>query len=173
MILNKTDLQEYLDCERKLYPNKRCKRWKYVRLLRLSEYHLNQWKNRGGGYHKYLFKIYNHLKNNLGYNLGYEIEPNVFGKGLKIGHSGSLIINGSSHVGEYCTIMGNACLGSRGGSKGPTLGNNCELGQYAVVIGDVKIGDNTYIGAGAVVVSSFPEGNQSLAGVPAKVVRKF
>lgn len=126
-----------------------------------------------GGYHKYLFKLYNHLKNHIGYKLGYEIEPNVFEKGLRIAHSGSLIINGSSHVGEYCTIMGNACLGSKGGSKGPQIGSHCELGQFAVVIGNITIGDHTFIGAGAVVVNSFPEGKQSLAGVPAKVVKKF
>ena len=95
--------------------------------------------------------------------LGFEIPLNVFGKGLHIFHTGNIIINGTSSVGEYCNIIGSTCLGSKNG----------ELGMNSVVIGNVQIGNNVYIGAGAVVTKSFKQDGVSLAGVPAKVVSHF
>lgn len=73
-------------------------------------------------------------------------------------------------LGEYCTIIGTTCLGSKNGGNGPSIGNHCELGMNSVVIGNVRIGDNVYIGAGAVVTKSFEQNEISLVGVPAKVV---
>lgn len=102
--------------------------------------------------------------------LGFEIPLNVFGKGLHIFHTGNIIINGTSSVGEYCNIIGSTCLGSKNGGNGPTLGDHCELGMNSVVIGNVQIGNNVYIGAGAVVTKSFEQNGVSLAGVPAKIV---
>ena len=102
--------------------------------------------------------------------LGFEIPLNVFGKGLHIFHTGNIIINETSSVGEYCNIIGSTCLGSKDGGNGPTIGNHCELGMNSVVIGNVKIGNNVYIGAGAVVTKSFEQNGVSLAGVPAKIV---
>jgi len=106
----------------------------------------------------------------LGLRLGFEIPLNVFGKGLHIFHTGNIIINGTSSVGEYCNIIGSTCLGSKNGGNGPTLGDHCELGMNSVVIGNVQIGNNVYIGAGAVVTKSFEQNGVSLAGVPAKIV---
>lgn len=80
------------------------------------------------------------------------------------------IVNENSSVGEYCTIIGTTCLGSKNGGNGPSIGNHCELGMNSVVIGNVRIGDNVYIGAGAVVTKSFEQNEISLVGVPAKVV---
>lgn len=71
--------------------------------------------------------------------LGFEIPLNVFGKGLHIFHTGNIIINETSSVGEYCNIIGSTCLGSKDGGNGPTIGNHCELGMNSVVIGNVKI----------------------------------
>lgn len=99
-----------------------------------------------------------------------EIPLNVFGKGLHIFHTGNIIVNENSSVGEYCTIIGTTCLGSKNGGNGPSIGNHCELGMNSVVIGNVRIGDNVYIGAGAVVTKSFEQNEISLVGVPAKVV---
>lgn len=123
-----------------------------------------------GGINKILFKFHNFRRNKLGMKLGYEIPLNVFGKGLHIFHTGCIIVNASTQVGDFCNIIGSACLGSKGGGKGPTIGDHCELGMNSVVIGEIKIGDNVSIGAGAVVTKSFDESNISLAGVPAKIV---
>ena len=84
--------------------------------------------------------------------LGFEIPLNVFGKGLHIFHTGNIIINETSSVGEYCNIIGSTCLGSKDGGNGPTIGNHCELGMNSVV------------------TKSFEQNGVSLAGVPAKIV---
>ena len=124
----------------------------------------------GGGITKLLFKLHNNYRNKIGLQLGFEIPLNVFGKGLHIFHTGNIIVNENSSVGEYCTIIGTTCLGSKNGGNGPSIGNHCELGMNSVVIGNVRIGDNVYIGAGAVVTKSFEQNEISLVGVPAKVV---
>ena len=139
--------------------------WRYLRELRICEYY----KNCGGGLR---FHIHNYYRNKLGLLLGFEIPLNVFDKGLHIFHSGSIIVNGTSHIGEYCNIIGTTCIGSKNGGNGPIIGEHCELGMNSVVIGDVKIGNHVCIGAGAVVIKSFEENNISLAGVPAKIVSR-
>lgn len=123
-----------------------------------------------GGITRLLFRIHNYYRNRIGLLLGFEIPLNVFGKGLHIFHTGSIIVNGTSSVGEYCNIIGTTCLGSKNGSNGPIIGDHCELGMNSIVIGDVRIGNNVYIGAGAVVTKSFEQNEISLAGVPAKIV---
>ena len=101
--------------------------------------------------------------------LGFEIPLNVFGKGLHIFHTGNIIINETSSVGEYCNIIGSTCLGSKDGGNGPTIGNHCELGMNSVVIGNVKIGNNVYIGAGAEEAVKDGEGWLSLDELKALV----
>ena len=166
MIKTKDDLKRFLSIE-KQKNNKRC--FSYIRLLRICEY----LKNSGGGLKKFLFLVFNRKRNALGQKLGYEIGLNVFGEGLKIIHTGTLVINGSAKVGKNCTIIGSACIGGKGGSTAAHIGDNCEPGMFSVVLGDIVIGNNCFIGAGAVVTKSFEEDNISLAGVPAKIVRRF
>lgn len=160
MILIKEDLKNIIALEEKGYGRSSLIR-RYLRELRICEYY----KNCGGGTTRFLFKLHNFYRNRLGLRLGFEIPLNVFGKGLHIFHTGNIIINGSSSVGEYCNIIGSTCLGSKNGGNGPTIGDHCELGMNSVVIGN-----DVYIGAGAVVTKSFEQDGVSLAGVPAKIV---
>jgi acetyltransferase-like isoleucine patch superfamily enzyme len=54
--------------------------------------------------------------------------------------------------------------------KGITIGEDCWIGNNAVVLDGVEIGDGSVIGAGAIVTKSIPA--RSIAvGVPARVVR--
>ena len=166
MISTKEDLKNIIALEEKGY-GRSCLIRRYLRELRICEYYKNC---AGGGTTRLLFKLHNFYRNRLGLRLGFEIPLNVFGKGLHIFHTGNIIINETSSVGEYCNIIGSTCLGSKDGGNGPTIGNHCELGMNSVVIGNVKIGNNVYIGAGAVVTKSFEQNGVSLAGVPAKIV---
>lgn len=139
---------------------------KYLKELRICEYY----KNVNGGINRVLFMLHDCYRKMLGLILGFEIPLNVFDKGLHIIHAGNIIVNENSHVGEYCTIIGTTCLGSKNGGNGPILGNHCELGMNSIVIGEIKLGNSVFVGAGAVVTKSFGD-EISLAGVPAKVVR--
>jgi acetyltransferase-like isoleucine patch superfamily enzyme len=57
-------------------------------------------------------------------------------------------------------------VGSYGKIK---IGNNCFIGQDAIILPNVQIGDNCVVCAGAVVAESFPD-NSVLMGNPAKVI---
>ena len=166
MISTKEELKNVIELEKKGYGRNSLIR-RYLRELRICEYYKNCG---GGGTTRHLFKLQNIYRKTWGLRVGFENQLNVFGKGLHIFHTGNIIINGTSSVGEYCNIIGSTCLGSKNGGNGPTLGDHCELGMNSVVIGNVQIGNNVYIGAGAVVTKSFEQNGVSLAGVPAKIV---
>lgn len=110
----------------------------------------------------------NHQKNRIGSRYGVEIPPDVFGKGLRIYHFQNIIVNTGSKIGENCSIIGNVCIGGKNGGKGAQIGDNCELGVFSAVIGDLVLGDNVKVGAGAIVTKSFPKDNIVLVGVPAR-----
>lgn len=135
--------------------------WKYIKYLRKSEYCLNNKKRIG-----YIF--YERKKNKIGRYLGFSIPPNTFGKGLKIYHQGSIVVNPKVRVGEFCKIHGDVCIGNNGKNDVcPRIGNNVDIGMKACIIGDIIINDNTIIGANALVNKSFSEKNITIVGIPA------
>jgi serine O-acetyltransferase len=102
--------------------------------------------------------------------LGIWISPrSEIGPGLKIEHSGGVIIVGK--LGRECRISHQVTIGHIGGFKGggvPTLGDNVYVGAGAKILGDITIGNNVKIGANAVVITNVPD-NAIAVGVPAKV----
>ena len=180
MIQTKEDLKEYLEYEKKLYPNtaadiitndQRTYNWRYIKYLRKCEYHYNN--RHGSVWHKLLYLRFRRRKNILGSRIGVEIWENSFGKGLVIHHNGSIVVNRECRVGENCELHGDNCLGNAGeGSNVPILGDNVNIGVGAKVIGKITLGDNIKIGANAVVTKSFIESGITLVGIPAKKVEK-
>lgn len=57
------------------------------------------------------------------------------------------------------------------GGGSPIIGDNCDIGVGAKIIGDITIADNVTIAAGAIVNKSCSQSNVVLAGVPAKVIK--
>ena len=101
-------------------------------------------------------------------NIGIEIYPNCFGKGLEIWHAGGIVVNHEVRVGENCILHGGNCIGNKGSiNVTPVLGDNVDIGYGASIIGDVYIADNTIIGTNAVVVKSVNEPGKTVVGVPA------
>ena len=136
--------------------------WSYVKLFRRSEFYKNH-NNR------LLYFFNERRRNKLGLKLGFAIPLNVFGKGLKIYHIGSIIVNPSAKVGENCVLHGMNCIGNKGnGYDGaPVVGNNVEIGVGAIIIGDLIIADDCVIGANSVVLRSCDNNGQVLVGSPA------
>lgn len=176
MIVTKKDLYDYLEYEKRLYINRdRLKyiismfiksplymNWKYVKVLRKVEFYKNN-------SNKILYIFYKRKLNKLGQKLGIEIKENCFGKGLKIFHGGSIIVNSKARIGENCRIVGNVCIGNNRSDGGvPKIGKNVLIGIGAIVIGDIEIADNISIAAGAVVVNSFKEEGITIGGIPAR-----
>ena len=144
---------------------------KYLRYLRKQEYYIN---TANGSRIKGLLGLYYERKTNrLGNRLGIEINPNCFGKGLTIYHSGSIVVNYSARIGENCKLHGANCIGNNGKTDAvPRIGNNVDIGYGAVIIGDVEIADDVVIGANAVVNRSVLVPGSVVVGVPGRTIQK-
>lgn len=110
-------------------------------------------------------------RNRLGVLLGFHIPLGCFDKGLLIYHSGSIIVNAKAKIGKNCVLHGENCIGNNGVSDdAPVIGDNCDIGVGAKIIGGIKLGNNICIGANAVVTKSFEIDGVVLAGVPARII---
>lgn len=183
MITEKKELNKYLKYEKEFYKSN-CsagreiknylldgydvKRWKYVKLLRKSEYYYN---NRNKNIcMKFMNLIYARKFNHLSVRLGIELGKNVFQEGLRIYHTQGIVINGDAKVGKNCILHGANVIGNMGNDfKAPVLGNNVRLGTGAKVLGDVYIADDVQIGAGAIVLHSCYKKGALLVGTPAHI----
>ena len=175
MIQSKADYREYLELDLKALGinNNLINRfmhdiWKYQRLLRRYEYHINCSHGMLGKLTKLYFR-YRLLKK--GRSLGFSIPPNVFGSGLSIAHAGTIVVNKNAKVGKNCRLHVCVNIGAdiSDGTKAPTIGNDCYIGPGAKLYGNIYLGDNVGIGANAVVNKSFGS-NLTIAGVPAKEI---
>ncbi len=179
MISTRKELKEWLKYEKSLYRLSRFDiiskspmyyNWKYVKLLRHSEYYRNSKK-------KILmpfFFISRLRKNLLGKKINVEIGDNCCDKGLLIYHSGSIVINGHSKIGKNLKLHGCNCVGNLGDEdlRCPIIGDNVEFGVGAIAIGNIKIGNNIKIGANATCVKSCEEDGITLVGTPAQKINK-
>lgn len=142
------------------------KNWKFQRLLRKTEYYTNTHKTLVGKlfsfWLQYRLKIY-------GCKLGYTIPINVFGPGLALMHTGTIIVSKEASIGKNCRC--HACVNIGTGRGAPRIGDNCYIGPGVKIFNDIDIANNTSIGANAVVNKSFLDSNTTIAGVPAKIVK--
>ena len=158
-----------------LYNGTSTRIYRYVRLLRYTEYyHNNSYKitHKWSNILNDIFMIYyRHKLEKLGALLGLEIGLNSCDCGLKIYHAGYLVVNYEARVGRNAKFHGCNCVGYST-SGVPIIGDNVEFGVGSSVIGGVRIADNIRIGAGAVVTKSYDEKNIVLAGVPARKLNR-
>lgn len=176
MIESKKDLKEWLSYERQSFglkfPNDLINGvFQYQRLLRKTEYYRNCRKDFIG---KMIYWFYRVRLEKESQRLGLSIPLNVFGKGLRIVHYGSVTVNKGCKVGKNCRIYNNTVLGTRGAGFGggcPTIGDNTFVGTNACILGGITIGNNVVVAAGAVVIDDVPD-NATVAGIPAKIVKR-
>lgn len=96
--------------------------------------------------------------------------------GLLILHpSMGITISGLAIIGTNLTLTGGNVIGiSKKCNKGDfVIGNNCNLGANAVIIGPVLISNHITIGAMACVTKNFMESGLILAGIPALPLNKI
>ena len=136
--------------------------FRYIRLLRITEYYFEKKTKHFIYYIPYMF--YKNQKNRLGQFLGIDMGEGAFAPGLYIAHAG--IIVGSAKIGKNCKLHGQNCIGS-----GAVIGDNCELWVGAKVIGPARLANGITVAAGAVVVDSFEEENITIGGVPARRIK--
>lgn len=147
--------------------------YRYVKRFRYSHYYRLRYEN-GSKISLLAYLIAARRQNRLGNRLGIYISPKAeIGGGLLIYHHGSLIINGNVKIGSNCKFHGNNCIGNKGKEdvSSPVIGDYCDIGFGATIIGAVQIANHTSIGAGAVVTKDCLTENEVLIGVPANMKR--
>jgi serine O-acetyltransferase len=142
--------------------------YKFKRLLRKCEYYKNVKK----GFLNniiYLFTKYRFKK--LSLKLGFSIQENNFGPGLRIPHYGPIIVNVHARIGSNCKIHVCTNIGESGGVSGaPQIGDNVYIGPGAKIYGKITIANNIAIAANAAVGKSFLNEGKMIGGIPAKEI---
>lgn len=169
MIKSKKDYLDYLEADRlaTYRKNKNPKflrehEWRYLRVMRKVEYYTNC---KRGLINKLIVLYYRQKMYKLGLRCGFSIAPNTTGKGLKLFHYGTIVINGSSKLGDYCQVQTGVNIAAN-----CKIGNNVYIFPGVKILSDISIADNVRIGANAVVTKNILESNITVAGIPAKKV---
>ena len=117
-----------------------------------------------------IFRIFRHIDAHF---YGFQIPSSTqIGKGLYIGHWGTIVVNGRAIIGDFCNLSPGVTIGqtNRGKNMGvPTIGNRVWIGTNAVIVGNITIGDNVMIAPNAFVNISVPS-NSLVIGNPASVI---
>lgn len=120
MIQSKEELKEYIEYESHGFSNKFPdsiidEPQNFQKLLRKTEYYRNCRKDIFG---KIVYLSYRAKLERESQRLGLAIPCNVFGKGLRIVHYGSVTVNKGCKVGKNCRIYNNTVLGTAGAGFG-------------------------------------------------------
>ena len=176
MIQSKQDLKRYLRQDQIALGKMRQKRpspfgdevWRFQRIMRRTEYHVNCAHGAPGRLLAGLFRLRYHR---WCVRMGFHVPLNTFEEGLSIAHYGALVVNSRARVGKNCRIHAMVVIGATNGEPAsPIIGNNVYIGAGAKIIGDIQIADNVAIGANAVVVKSIDEPGTTWGGVPARKI---
>ena len=94
------------------------------------------------------------------------------GRRVRIWHRGGITIS-AIRIGDDTHLRQNITMGvrRRGDHRWlrPTIGNRCDIGAGAVIVGGITVGDDSVIGANVVVAEDVPPG--SIVTVPKPVIR--
>lgn len=93
------------------------------------------------------------------------------GRGFRLAHFGSVVVNPSTVIGDDCTLAQGCLLGnSQGKRKGcPIIGDRCQIGANAIVVGGVRIGDDVLVAPGAFINFDVPS-NSIVIGNPGQII---
>ncbi|MFT6330314.1 MAG: acetyltransferase-like isoleucine patch superfamily enzyme [Bermanella sp.] len=109
-----------------------------------------------------------------------DIGDNTYiGPRANIGAAGNLVIGARCQVGAAVSFVAenhkfsdSTEIYNQGVTrKGIEIGNDCWIGNCAVILDGVTLGNGCVVGAGAIVTKSFPSGSV-IAGNPAKVIKE-
>ena len=141
--------------------------WKYVKVLRYTEY----WINKDKSILQKLIKLYYLGKlRKLSRITDFQIPPNTIGAGLTIWHWGPIIVNPAVKIGKNCTLNPMVIIGhKKPGEAAPQIGDNVFIGGGAKLIGAIRIGNNVTIAPNSVVVKDI-EDDCIVAGVPCRII---
>ncbi len=130
----------------------------YCVWLRLSQHH-------NPFFHKICFVVLNIKRIKYRIDISHKTQ---IGYGLYLGHSGPLVINPTTIIGNNVNLSQYTSIGANNGNAA-VIEDNVYIGPNVCIIENVKIGKNSTIGAGSVVTKDIPE-NATAVGNYAKVL---
>lgn len=185
MISSRQDFYEYIEADKLNYRRLTQKRkflltritstplsdqskiWAYIRTMRKVEFLLN----RNCILSRFFAAFYLHKLRALSRITGFQIRPNCIGKGLTIWHWGTIIINGRTRIGDFCTLHPGIVIGEKSaGDKCPIIGDYVTIFSGVNISGNIEIGDDVIIAPNSVVTKSVPS-HSIIAGAPAKIIK--
>ena len=101
-------------------------------------------------------------------NIDIHYKANIKGGILILHNAIGVVISGKVVIGENLTLTGGNVIGVSSKEGNYSIGNSCNLGANATIIGPLKLADKIKIGASACVTKTFENNNLTLVGVPAK-----
>jgi len=96
------------------------------------------------------------------------------GRGLFIGHTGRIIVNSRTVIGDNVNLATGITIGqtNRGEKKGtPTIGNCVWIGTNVVIVGNISIGNDVLIAPNSYVNVNIPD-HSIVIGNPAVIIQK-
>lgn len=138
--------------------------------------YIKVWRKANNAYQKnfillkkyYLFRLRKYEK-----NFQFQISPSTkIGYGLYIGHTGRIIINPETIIGNNCNIGTGVTIGqeNRGIRKGsPIIGDKVWIGNNTTIVGKITVGNNVLIAPNSFVNFNVPD-NSIVIGNPGKIV---
>ena len=118
-----------------------------------------------GHYYRHMF---HRIRMKTGIGLSYNVK---MGKGLVIGHWGTIVVNGAATFGNDIMLTHNVTIGRdiRGARKGsPSIGNRVVIRTNSTVVGNIKIGDDVLIAPNTFVNFDVPS-HSIVIGNPATI----
>ena len=106
-------------------------------------------------------------------NLDIHYKADIKGGLLILHPSVGIVISGQAKIGKNLTLTGGNMIGAKRKTKKGEfeMGDNCNFGANATLIGPVIITNNISIGASACVIKSCLNERSTLVGVPAKQIK--
>ena len=103
-------------------------------------------------------------------NIDIHYKANIKGGLLILHPSVGVVISGQVSIGRHLTLTGGNVIGIKESCDHNSfqIGDHCELGANATIVGPLILGNHIKIGASACVVKSEDRDNSILVGVPAK-----
>lgn len=106
------------------------------------------------------------------FTFGFQIPVGTkIGRGFRIVHFGTIVINPSTVIGKNFNISQGALIGNAQGKKKgvPIIGDNVCMNANSIIIGGVHIGNNVLIAPGAFINFDVPD-NSIVIGNPGKII---
>lgn len=93
------------------------------------------------------------------------------GRGMKIGHWGTIVINPGTIIGNNFNIAQGCLIGNSQGKHAgiPTIADNVVMGANSIIVGGVHIGNNVLIAPGSFVNFDVPD-DSIVIGNPGKII---